>query len=218
MKRTELPEVEDLGVACATIGSPLPDDAIAKLLAFEELLTERALPIGLIAEGDRDAVRRRHVLDCLRAVPHVPAGRVADLGSGAGLPGIVVAIARRDLRVDLVEPQRRRLAFLELALERLALPNAAAVGVRAEELPTAYDGALARAFADARASWMAAEPILVADGRLVYFAGARFNPVELARPAPSGPAASRWPEPHISVVPPPPLLASSGPLVIMTRQ
>ena len=187
-------------------GFALPEEATAALDAFESLLRRYAVPAGFVAAGDAPVLAERHLLDSLRAAPILPPGTAADLGSGAGLPGIVVAIARPDLIVTMIEPQRRRLAFLELAVDELRLPNAVPVGARAEDVRLSFDAALARAFADAGASWRAAARLLAPAGRLVYFAGESFAAADL-------PAHVR-----AELVPPSPLLASSGPLVIMTRQ
>jgi 16S rRNA (guanine527-N7)-methyltransferase len=197
---------ETLADEAEAVGAPLDAPQLDRLAAFEALLSERAAPLGLVAPGDLGVLRTRHVLDSLRAAPLVPAGVVADLGSGGGLPGIVVAIARSDAVVHLVESQRRRLGFLELAVERLGLSNAVPMGRRVESLEGPYDAVLARAFADADASWAAARRILAPAGVLVYFAGARFRASEVAS------------EVRVEVVPPPPLLASAGPLAIMSRQ
>jgi 16S rRNA (guanine(527)-N(7))-methyltransferase RsmG len=197
----------ELDRAVADVAGVEPTEAAReRLFAFERLLLTRAIPLGLIAESDRSDVRERHLLDCARAAAYVHGANVADLGSGAGLPGIVVAILRPDIRVYLVEAQRRRLAFLELAVDEVGLENAVPVGARVETLRDRFSGAVSRAFADPARSWRLAEPHLEDDGELVYFGGRTFDPATL--PVGVGRA----------VVPPPPLLASSGPLVIMSRQ
>src|SRR5438093_8879237 len=85
------------------------------LEAYEGLLSERALPLGMISPGDRDHLRERHLIDSLRAARLLgsPEGDVADLGSGAGLPGLPLAIVRPDLRFRLIDVRQRRAAFLE---------------------------------------------------------------------------------------------------------
>lgn len=191
----------------ASLGVRLEPAAVEQLVLFERLLIDRAIPAGSVGPADAASIRERHVLDCLRAAPQLAAGNAADLGSGAGLPGLVVAIARPDVSVDLLEPQRRRLAFLELAVERLRLPNAEPVGRRAQQVAGPYQTVLARAFADARASWRVAERLLAPGGSLVYFAGATFRR--------DGLGDLRI---DARIVPAPALLASAGPLVIMTRQ
>jgi len=196
---------DDLLSAAGRLGISLSDAAAAQLSSYEALLLEKAVPLGFVARSDEGRIRERHILDSLRAAPEVrPADRRAlDLGSGAGLPGIVLAIAAPQLRVGLVESQRRRVGFLELAVERLELRNAEVVPRRAEELePGSADLCTARAFAPPDRAWQVAEPLLAPGGRLVYFAG------EGAQQAPANAVI-------LSTRPSP--LESAGPLVIMGR-
>jgi len=184
---------------------------IERLVDFESLLRERALPMGLIAEGDRDRLLDRHVIDSLRAAAVVaPADRLAlDLGSGAGLPGIPMALAQPTIHVALAEPRRRRAAFLELALDSLGLPNVSVLATRAEGLAggwARWDLCLARALAPMPRAWSLARPLLRSGGRLAYFAG----PLDVVPPPPLG-AVSVEVSSKI-------LVDSPGPLVILTRQ
>jgi len=178
------------------------------LESYLELLRDKAVPIGAVGERDRDRLWDRHIEDCLRAAEVVgPKDREAlDLGSGAGLPGVVIAIARPALGVRLVEARQRRAAFLELVVDRLGLSNATVVPGRAEAVQEPADLCFARAFADPGASWAAADRLLRPRGRLVYFAGANFD---AARDVPAGVSAD--------VVADRPL-ERFGPLVIMTQQ
>jgi 16S rRNA (guanine527-N7)-methyltransferase len=189
------------------LGVGLDEPRLAKLLAYERLLEDRAVPIGLVAVGDIGKIRARHVLDSLRASAPLAGARDAyDLGSGAGLPGIVVAIARPELRVGLVDSRRRRVAFLELAVAELGLSNAGVLGVRAETLTEPVDACLARAFAPAPSAWELAEPLLRPGGRLLYFAGTGERTEDLRARMPVVDVLST------------PVLESAGPLVIMARQ
>ena len=188
------------------LGADLDGSQIESLIAYEHLLVERAVPMGLVAEGDVEKIRVRHVLDSLRAAPALSGAVDAyDLGSGAGLPGIVVAIARPEVQVGLVDSRRRRVAFLELAVVELGLSNAVVLGVRAETLTEPADACLARAFARADRAWEVAEPLLRPGGRLVYFAGPRWD------------AGSAPPGVRVDVLDTP-VLESAGPLVIMAQQ
>jgi 16S rRNA (guanine527-N7)-methyltransferase len=189
------------------VGTRLDDRQLARLLAYEHLLEQRAVPMGLVAEGDIGKIRVRHVLDSLRAVAPLAGARDAyDLGSGAGLPGIVVAIVRPGLRVGLVDSRRRRVAFLELAIAELGLSNAGVLGVRAETLTERVDACLARAFAPPPRAWEVAERLLRPGGRLLYFAGREERPEDLG---------ARMPVLEVLSTP---VLESAGPLVIMARQ
>lgn len=102
---------------------------------YTELLATEGVVRGLI--GPREAARLwdRHVLNSAVLVEAIPAGAsVCDIGTGAGLPGLVVAIARPDLQVTLVEPLLRRTTFLDEVVEELGLSHVAVRRARAEEL------------------------------------------------------------------------------------
>ena len=180
---------------------------IAALEAFEALLADHAIPRGMVAPSDREHLRERHVLDSLRAVPHL--GRVkqpvVDLGSGAGLPGIPVAVARPDLLLTLAEPRQLRVAFLELVVERLSLPNVRVFPRPAEELPSDAEVCLARGFGDPSRTWAVARGLLHPEGSLIYWAGFRFRTDQVPEDA------------RIAAIGTP-TLESGGPIVIMTRQ
>lgn len=178
----------------------------AQLERYESLLRERALPLGMVATADAERLRDRHLLDSLRAGILVgPKDTTAyDIGSGAGLPGLVVAIACPWLEVRLVEPRRSRGAFLELATAEIGLANVRVLVQRAERLNDPVDLCFARAFGDVGKAWTAAERLLVPGGRLIYFAGATFD-------------VGSVPEGVRIDIQTFPSLARSGPLVIMTR-
>jgi 16S rRNA (guanine527-N7)-methyltransferase len=151
-----------------------PDDPHVedRLRAFVALLRERAVPLGLVGEADAERIEERHVEDSLRALTCLTdATSVADVGSGAGLPGIPVAIARSDVAVALIEPRRRRAAFLELCIEALGLDNARVVATRSSGAHVRVDLCLTRALGDAVRSWQLSEPVLRPFGTMVYFAG-----------------------------------------------
>jgi 16S rRNA (guanine527-N7)-methyltransferase len=118
-------------------------------LAFARHLGTSALVHGLLGPRELPRLWTRHIFNCAAIGPLVPpSARVADVGSGAGLPGLVLAIARPDLEVTLVEPLLRRVAWLDEVTKDLDLTNVAVVRARAEELPTAWaDVATARAVA-----------------------------------------------------------------------
>jgi 16S rRNA (guanine527-N7)-methyltransferase len=180
----------------------------AALEAYESLLAERAIPLGIVAAGDRDNIRDRHILDSVRAAPFLggPEGDTADLGSGAGLPGIPLAIVRPDLGFRLVDVRRRRVAFMELVVDTLGLINVAVEQRSVETLAETFPVCLARALAEPRKAWVLADRVLRPGGRLLYWAGKRFEP---RSETPGGVTVS------VRVTPG---LADAGPIVIMTRQ
>ena len=189
------------------LGLRLRSDQLDQLGSFEELVRAHAIPLGMVAAADEGRLRERHLQDCLRAATAVaPADRTSyDLGSGAGLPGVVVAIACPSLRVTLVESRQPRAAFLELVVERLGLANAHVAGIRVDTLSEPVDLCFSRAFTRVAKAWKAAEPLLAPGGRLVYFAGERFDPVEMPKGVVSNLVTTS-------------ALARSGPLVIMSRR
>lgn len=190
------------------LGVPLSEETAETLLRFEALLRERAVPAGMIAEGDLPRLRERHLLDCLRAAAVVAdTDRTAlDLGTGAGLPGLVIAIALPRLAVTLVDSRARRAAFCELAAERLELGNVRVLVSRIEDLREEVDVCFARALAPLPEAWRLAEPLLREGGRLVYFAGrGASGPFEAPGARCLGTVET-------------PVLEGSGPLVIMGRQ
>jgi 16S rRNA (guanine527-N7)-methyltransferase len=107
---------------------------------FANLLASDGVERGLIGPREAPRLWERHLLNCAVVRPLLPEGvGVADVGSGAGLPGLVWALARSDLDVTLVEPMLRRVRFLEAAVRRLDLSNVDIVRARAEELHGARD-------------------------------------------------------------------------------
>jgi 16S rRNA (guanine527-N7)-methyltransferase len=200
-------DTEALRAQAGSLGVVLDPSQASRLTRFEELLADRAIPLGVVSPSDATRIRQRHILDSLRAAPVVEgADLAADLGSGAGLPGVVVAIALPRLRMQLVERRPRRAALLELVVEELGVSNATVFAGRVAEMSGPVDVALARAFAPLEEAWAQARAILRPGGRLVYFAGGETKvPV-----APEGAA--------ILEVLRTPVLESAGALVIMTRQ
>ncbi|MBA3234215.1 MAG: 16S rRNA (guanine(527)-N(7))-methyltransferase RsmG [Propionibacteriales bacterium] len=102
---------------------------------YVDLLTSTAVEHGLLGPREASRVWTRHVLNCAVVEPLLPRGSsVVDIGSGAGLPGLVLALARPDLRVTLVEPLLRRSSFLQEAVGALGLSAVEVIRARAEDL------------------------------------------------------------------------------------
>jgi 16S rRNA (guanine527-N7)-methyltransferase len=144
---------------------------------------------GLIGPREVSRLWERHVLNCAVVAELVSAGsRLVDVGSGAGLPGIVLALARPDLEVVLLEPLARRVAFLEECRGRLGLDSVAVYRGRAEDPDVVrvlggVDVVTARAVAplDRLAGWCL--PLLRSGGRLLALKGhSAADELETARP------------------------------------
>lgn len=123
---------------------------------YAEFLATAGVERGLIGPREVERLWERHIFNCAAPVVRVPQGAtVADVGSGAGLPGVVWAIARPDLHVTMIEPLLRRTTFLEEIGGELGLDNMSVLRARAEEVTDQYDVVTARAVAalDKLARW-----------------------------------------------------------------
>ncbi len=110
-------------------------DRLPLAQAYAALLTDAGVVRGLIGPREVPRLWERHLLNCAVVSEEIDEGAdVCDLGSGAGLPGLVLAIRRPDLRVTLVEPLLRRATFLTEAADALGLDNVTVLRSRAEEL------------------------------------------------------------------------------------
>lgn len=115
---------------------------------YADLLATEGVVRGLIGPREVPRLWDRHILNSAVVIPRVPEGStVADVGTGAGLPGLVWAIARPDLRVTLIEPLLRRTTFLDEAVATLGLDNVTVRRSRAEDVDETYDVVTARAVA-----------------------------------------------------------------------
>ncbi len=140
---------------------------------YVDILASRGIDWGLIGPREGDRLWERHVLNSVACADLFPTGvSVVDVGSGAGLPGIPLAILRPDLRVVLLESLLRRVTFLELAAAELGLADRVqVVRARAEEHRSTYDVVTCRAVAPLPrlVDWCA--HLLAPDGRLIALKG-----------------------------------------------
>jgi 16S rRNA (guanine527-N7)-methyltransferase len=161
--------------------------ALGKACRFAELLATDGVTRGLLGPKEAERLWDRHLLNCALLTDLVPeSGELVDIGSGAGLPGIVLAMLRPELRVVLLEPILRRVVFLEEAVSELGIPNVAVVRGRAEDMRGVIkaDLATARAVAplDRLAGW--AVPLLRPGGELLAIKGqSAEEELTAARPA-----------------------------------
>ncbi|MBC7596473.1 MAG: 16S rRNA (guanine(527)-N(7))-methyltransferase RsmG [Kineosporiaceae bacterium] len=122
--------------------------SLSLICSYVKLLSTAGVERGLIGPREVPRIWERHILNSAAVLPRVPAGStVADVGSGAGLPGLVWAIARPDLSVTLIEPLLRRTVFLEETGVELGLGNVRVVRARADAVREEFDVVTARAVA-----------------------------------------------------------------------
>lgn len=164
--RQSLPE------GLARLGLPVPRLA-PRLEAYLDLLERWNRAYNLTAVRRREEMVWRHLLDSLVILPFLGSGPLADLGSGAGLPGIPLALARPDLAVTLIEANGKKARFLREAVRRLGVERVRVAECRAEELdePGAYGCLVARAFGTLAELLHAGGHLLGSSGRLLAMKG-----------------------------------------------
>lgn len=151
-------------------------DRLPLVVRYADLLAADGVVRGLIGPREVPRLWERHLLNSVALVERIGQGAsVADVGSGAGLPGVVLAVARPDLDVLLVEPQLRRTSFLEEIVQALALERVTVVRARAEEAVhriQPVDVVVARAVAPLGrlAGWCL--PLATVGGRMLAVKGA----------------------------------------------
>ena len=160
-------------------------------LRYAELVRAYSDRLDLVSPGDLDRFEERHIRDSLKALRYVrqaPPGPAVDVGSGAGLPGIPLAIADADRRWRLLEPRQRRAAFLEEVVRELGLEN---VEVRAQsateaaaELGNSHSVATARALAPPADAVDLLRPLVAEGGSILVFVGAEETAIKHAEVEP----------------------------------
>lgn len=166
---------EGLAVLAAQ-GITIPDGAAQQLARYVDLLVKWNRTYNLTAIREPERIVTHHVLDSLAVLPHLPQREslsLLDVGSGAGLPGVPLAIARPRWRVALLDSNHKKGAFLTQATIELALANATAVIERVETYtaPARFDVVISRAFADLPAFVESAMHHVAPGGRLVAMKG-----------------------------------------------
>lgn len=144
-----LPERIRAGIAAMSL--ELPEGAADTLAAYLELIAKWNRVHNLTAVRETDQMVILHVLDSLSLLPHLEGVKtLLDVGSGAGLPGIPIAIARPDIAVTLLDSSHKKAAFLAQAKTELALANVSVACERVEgwKAERPFDAVVSRAFAD----------------------------------------------------------------------
>jgi 16S rRNA (guanine527-N7)-methyltransferase len=139
-----------LAAGIADLGVAVPPETQTRLLQYLALIQKWNRVHNLTALREPETMLVRHVLDSLSILPHVMGPRVADVGSGAGLPGIPLALARPEWRVVLIESIHKKAVFLQQACIELKLENVEVAAERVEHYhaPDAFDSVVSRAFSD----------------------------------------------------------------------
>lgn len=171
MTDTSTLEVEP-AVAATIFGDRL--DVVRRYVAD---LAQHGEELGLIGPLELPRLWTRHVVNCGLLAPLLVAGRVGDIGSGAGLPGLVLAAARPDATLVLIEPMERRVDWLTAEADRMGLDNVEVVRARAEDVQMEgwLDQATARAVSALSKLIPLTAPLVKTGGQLLLMKGARVD-------------------------------------------
>ena len=165
---------KQLRAGIAELGLKLPAQAEEKLLAYLALLAKWNRTYNLTAVRDEEAMVSHHLLDSLAVLPQLEGiAALADVGSGGGLPGIPLALARPDLRVTLIESSHKKASFLQQAKIELKLDNVSIYCGRVEQATglSPFEAVISRAFSELTEFAALAGHLLAPGGRLLAMKG-----------------------------------------------
>lgn len=159
----------------------LPAHTQARALTYLALLQKWNRVYNLTGVRDAHGMVTRHLLDSLAIIPFVAGPRVLDIGTGAGLPGIPLALALPDMEFVLLDSSSKKVQFVRHVVTELALDNVAVVCQRAQQYvpPVRFDTVVTRALASIKAVLAMAQPLCAPGGRMLIMKGA-FPSKELA--------------------------------------
>jgi 16S rRNA (guanine527-N7)-methyltransferase len=157
------------------MGIEVSDSQMAHLIRFAQMLIEWNRRINLTAITDPREVAVKHFLDAMAVLPHIPeTGRLLDIGSGGGFPGLVIAIFRPDLSITSIDSVRKKISFQQQLIRILGLKESRALHARAESLPEKnenYDIIVSRALGSLDKFLNLGLPLLAEEGRMIAYKG-----------------------------------------------
>ncbi len=165
--------LDELGSGLQQLGITLSDSTRNKLIAYLRLLEKWNRAYNLTAVRDIQQMVSRHLLDSLSVLPLLQGSRLIDVGSGAGLPGIPLALARPEMRCILLDSNAKKTRFLIQAVAELELHNVEVVHSRVENYHPAdlFDTVTTRAFASLAEMLQSTRHLLAEQGRFVALKG-----------------------------------------------
>jgi 16S rRNA (guanine527-N7)-methyltransferase len=180
------PTLDGLAVAAQQLGIELTPQQLGRFRKYEQLLRQWNARVNLVSRRDLDRLSAYHFLDSLTAASLIPQGAtVCDVGTGGGLPGIPLKIARDDIVLVLVESVRKKALFLEQAVRELGIERTTVRAERAEAIrDVKADVVVCRLVGETAkvARWVAG--LLKSGGRIILFKSATVEAeLKLAQPA-----------------------------------
>jgi 16S rRNA (guanine527-N7)-methyltransferase len=165
--------IERLNTALTAMGLAIAADRQGRLLDYLALLKKWNKTYNLTAIHEPERMLTHHLLDSLAVLPYVTGDRLLDVGAGAGLPGIPLAIVRPDLAVTLIDASHKKAAFMQQAAIELKLDNVTAVHGRVEDLQgvAPFPQIVSRAFSDLSDFVRLTAPLLAEGGEWLAMKG-----------------------------------------------
>ncbi len=169
---TQLPALADiLAQAVYILELPLSDDQQRTLLLYLDKLLLWNKAYNLTAITDPVEALIKHVIDCLAIIAHLPAGSLLDIGTGAGLPAVIIAICQPERQCTALDSNQKKIRFIKQISSELGLTNVQPVAARIEAHDAEYEVVTSRAFASLIDFVEAAQPRLAEGGRLCAMKG-----------------------------------------------
>ena len=167
------PHYSILHEGLSRLGRPLPETTETRMLAYLELLAKWNNKFNLTAVRKIPDMLTRHVLDCMAVVPYVCGRRILDVGTGAGLPGLILAMARPDWHCVLLDSHAKKTRFVTQAVMELELSNVEVVCGRVEAYrpETPFSTVISRAFSNLREFYGQSARLCARDGCLLAMKG-----------------------------------------------
>jgi 16S rRNA (guanine527-N7)-methyltransferase len=164
---------EQLEQGIETLGLELGPNIRSRLLQYLELIRKWNRVYNLTAIKDPEQMLSHHLLDSLSIVPYIKGTRILDIGSGAGLPGIPVALCCPDSYIVMMDASGKKARFVQQAITELALENAESVHARAEDytVPEGFDTVVSRAFSSLADFIRMGLPLMKPSGRMLAMKG-----------------------------------------------
>ena len=157
------------------INIELDSDKLEKLDKYKDLLLEYNKHTNLTAIKEENLVYLKHFYDCLTILNYIDNGNLLDIGTGAGFPGMVIAIVRSDIKVTLLDSNNKKIKFLKYLKNELNITNVELIHDRAENYVRnnreSFDYVTSRAVADLRILLELAIPALITNGKFIAMKG-----------------------------------------------
>jgi 16S rRNA (guanine527-N7)-methyltransferase len=168
----QLPALADiLAQATQALNLPLSDTQQRTLLLYLDQLLLWNKAYNLTAITDPKEALIKHIIDCLAIIAHLPAGSLLDIGTGAGLPAVIIAICQPERHCTALDSNQKKIRFIKQISSELGLSNVTPIAARIEAHDGHYEVVTSRAFASLTDFVAAAQPCLADNGRLCAMKG-----------------------------------------------